>query len=193
MASLKETIKLCKEGHVQQAYELAKADMIQQKPWGQLVMGWSLYYLIKDDAETANYPSMVSHLDELQSLNNLSVSSEPVLYDSKLRGYTFEASKGYSFLLQSFIKCDSWLEMADFIDWWNLEKLTQEDYTPYKMDNGRTIMSVAEQAFIAQSKALLRLNDINRINNFLPKMDEIVERECFKIASSLLCGIFVRY
>ena len=54
MASLKETIKLCKEGHVQQAYELAKADMIQQKPWGQLVMGWSLYYLIKDDAETAN-------------------------------------------------------------------------------------------------------------------------------------------
>lgn len=204
MASLKETIKLCKEGHVQQAYELAKADMIQQKPWGQLVMGWSLYYLIKDDAETANYPSMVSHLDELQSLNNLSVSSEPVLYEqflfkvaefvkanisptgidsptklstlfSKLRGYTFEASKGYSFLLQSFIKCDSWLEMADFIDWWNLEKLTQEDYTPYKMDNGRTIMSVAEQAFIAQSKALLRLNDINRINNFLPKMDEIVE------------------
>lgn len=206
MASLKETIKLCKEGHVQQAYELAKADMIQQKPWGQLVMGWSLYYLIRNDAETANYPSMISHLDELLTLDKITVSSEPVLYEqilfkvaefvkanvsatgidspsklstifSKLRGYSFGASKGYSFLLQSFIKCDSWQEMADFIDWWDLKKLTIEDYTPFKKDNGQTIMSVAEQAFIAKSKALLRLNDVHRIIDFLPQMEEIVEKQ----------------
>lgn len=205
MASLKDTIKLCKEGQVQQAYELAKADLDQKKSWGQLVMGWSLYYLIRNDAETANYHSMVSHLDELLALDKITVSSEPVLYEqilfkvaefvkanvsptgidspsklstifSKMRGYTFDASKGYSFLLQSFIRCDSWLEMADFIDWWNLDKLTQEDYTPFKTANGKTIMSVAEQAFIAKSKALLRLNDVNRISDFLPQMEEIVEK-----------------
>jgi len=136
MASLKETINLCKNGQIQQAYNLAKADMDQHKPWGQLVMGWSLYYLIRNDAVTGDYPALVSHLDELRSLDKLSVSSESLLFEqilfkiaefvkahvpptgidspsklwaifSKLRDYTFEASKGYSFLLQSFIRCDS--------------------------------------------------------------------------------------
>jgi len=65
--------------------------------------------------------------------------------------------------------------MADFIDWWNLDKLTQEDYTPFRMDNGRTVMSVAERAFIAKSKALLRLKDPDRIKEFLPSMDKLME------------------
>jgi hypothetical protein len=66
--------------------------------------------------------------------------------------------------------------MADFIDWWDLDKLSEEDYSPYVTSNGQTIMSLAERAYIAYSKALLSLNDAERINAFLPKMDELMSQ-----------------
>lgn len=88
----------------------------------------------------------------------------------------FECSKGYSFLLKGFIRHDTWTGIADFIDWWNLDKLTTEDYIPYQMENGRTVMSLAEQAFITQAKALLRLNNRERIEAFLPQLEELTER-----------------
>lgn len=195
---------MCRNGQVQEAYELARLDLEQQFPWAQRAMGWALYYLIKSDAETANYQSLIAHLDELNTLDQLSIPEDNMIFEnvlfriagfvkvnvpptgidspaklsvlfSKLRNYNFEASKGYSFLLQSFIKCDAWQEMADFLDWWNLDKLTDEDYTPFRMGNGRTIMSVAERSFIAKSKALLRLNDLGRIEEFLPQMDNLME------------------
>lgn len=48
--------------------------------------------------------------------------------------------------------------MADFFDWWNLDNLTQEDYTSYVNQKGQKMMTLAERAFIANSKALLKLN-----------------------------------
>lgn len=88
----------------------------------------------------------------------------------------FECSKGYSFLLKGFIRHDTWTGIADFIDWWNLDKLTTEDYFPYQLENGRTVMSLAEQAFITQAKALLRLNNRERIEAFLPQLEDLTER-----------------
>lgn len=194
---------MCKAGQIQEAYELAKTDLEQQLPWTQREMGWALYYMIKIDADTANYQSLLSHLEELNTLDQLIIPDDNMIFEnvlfkiamfvksnvsptgidsptklsalfSKLKSYSFDSSKGYSFLLQSFIKCDTWQEMADFIDWWNLDKLAHDDYTPYRMDNGRTIISVAERAFIANSKALLRLHDLGRIEEFLPKLDDLM-------------------
>lgn len=92
-----------------------------------------------------------------------------------LYGSKFEGLKGYSYLLQGFIRCEDWMGIADFIDWWNLDNLTIDDYTPYHMDNGRTAMSLAERAFIAQAKALLRLNNRERIKAFLPQLEVLIE------------------
>lgn len=205
MASVPEITTMCRSSQVHQAYELAAADMEQQLPWAQREMGWVLYYLIKNDTDSGDFQSLVSHLEELESLDRLefpydNLIIENVLFKvaefvknnlsstgidtpsklstlfSKLRGYCLEPSKGYSFLLQCFIKCDVWQEMADFLDWWNLDKLTQDDYIPFRMDNGRTIISVAERAYIANSKALLRLNDLGRIEEFLPKLDMLMQQ-----------------
>ncbi len=207
MPSIKEITTKCKAGQIQESYELAKAGLEQlpNDPWTQRAMGWALYYLIKNDTDSANYQSLIAHLDELNALDQLAIPYDNMLFESvlfkiagyvkthilptsidsptklsaifsKLRKYNFDASRGYSFLLQSFIKCDAWLEMADFLDWWNLGKLTAEDYTLFQMKNGKTIMSVAERAFIAKSKALLRLNDLGRIEEFLPQMDDLVEK-----------------
>lgn len=195
---------MCRSGQVSDAYDMAKADMEQNVPWAQREVGWALYYLMKQDAATNNYPSFVAHLDEVCSLDQLTVPDDNLLFNNMLRSvavfvkehippsgidsparlsaifsrlhrYDFEASAEYTFLLRSFIKCGSWPEMADFISWWNLQKLTENDYVPYKMDNGMTIMSVAEQAYIAQAKALLRLNDPGRIEEFLPMLDDLME------------------
>lgn len=196
---------MCKAGQVQEAYELAKADLelCPTDPWVHREMAWALNYQMKGDADTGNYQSLIAHIDELKALDLLSIPADNIVYEnvlfkiaglikhhvaptdvdtpaklstifSKLRDYTFEPSKGYSFLLQSVIKCGSWAEMADFIDWWNLGNLTQEDYTPFKTENGRQLMSVAERAFIAQSKALLLLKDLGRIEEFLPKLDDLM-------------------
>lgn len=204
MASLREVLTLCKEGQTQKAYELSKADMEQQFPWAQREMGWTLYYLMKEDTDKNDYTSLEAHLEEFCTLDKLSMSDDNMIFEnvlfkvagfvkdhvspkdintsarlsslfSKMRSFRFEASRGYSFLLQCFIKCDGWQEMADFIDWWNLDNLTQEDYMPFKTDAGKSLMSVAEQAFIAKSKALLRLNDLARIEEFLPQMNDLVE------------------
>ena len=200
MAGINEIIKKCKEGQVQEAYELAKADLEQDKPWAKLTTGKALYYLIKKDANGGQYDLLISHLDEMLSLEQLIPENEntifwigyfakrhlaPTGFDtptklsalfSRLKNYSFAPGKGYSALLEGFIRCDAWQELVDFFEWWNLENLTDDDYKPVEISKGRKIMSVAERAFIAKSKALLRLNDLGRIEVFLPQMDTLMNK-----------------
>lgn len=205
MATIRDVTTMCKAGQIQEAYELAKNDLelFPTDLWVHRELAWALNYLMKVDADTNNFQSLITHLDELKALDLLSIPEDNILYDNvlfkiaafikhcmtptdvstpaklstlftKLKEYTFEPSKGYSFLLQSVIKCGTWAEMADFIDWWNLANLTQEDYTPFKMENGKQVMSVAERAYIAYSKALLLLKNLGRIEEFLPKLDDLM-------------------
>ncbi len=207
MATVKDITAMCKAGQVHEAYELAKADL-ENNPsdlWTHKEVGWALYYTIKENTEKSDYSNLIEHLNELKSLDQLSIPQDSILFESILfkiagyvkahlavtdfdtptrlsslfsilRDYRFEQSKGYSFLLSCFIKFENWSEMADFIDWWDLNNLSNDDYTPFKMDNGKRIMSVAERAFIAKSKALLHLNDRARIEAFLPMLDTLMEQ-----------------
>lgn len=198
MAGLNEIIALCKSGKILDAYNQAKADLELEKPWSKLTTGKALYYCIKKEAEEGCYEQLIVHLDEMLSLKQLIPENEntifwigyfvkkhltPTGFDtptklsalfSRLKNYTFTPGKGYSTLLDGFIRCDAWQEMVDFFEWWNLENLMAEDYKPVEISKGRKIMSVAERAFIAKSKALLRLNDLGRIEEFLPQMDALM-------------------
>lgn len=201
MLTIREITEMCKVGKVQDAYELAKKDIaaLPNDQWVQKALGWALYYMIKCDTEEGNYEKLLEHIDELKSLNHLTVDNDCMLFDNvqlkiaefikkhvslndinysdklsvfflKLKDYNFNVSKGHSRLLQSYIKFDVWLEMADFLDWWNLDNLGQEDYVP-NVIQGKKIMTLAERAFIVNSKALLKLNDTDRIKSFLPKLE----------------------
>ena len=44
MASLNQILDLCNTGRVQEAYDLAKADLEQEKPWAKLTTGKALFY-----------------------------------------------------------------------------------------------------------------------------------------------------
>lgn len=196
---------MCKSGHVQEAYDLAKADLVAKPAdiWSQRAVGWALYYMIKADSDIGNYASLLEHIDDLKTLNLLTITNDSMMFDnvqfqiasfiknhifltdieasskltalfSRLKDYDFKPSIGHSFLLQTILKFENWPEIADFFNWWNLDNLTQENYTPYINQKGQKIMTLAERAFIANSKALLKLNDLGRIEVFLPKLDNLM-------------------
>lgn len=205
MANVRDITTKCKAGQVQEAYDLAKADLAKMPAdvWKQRAVGWTLYYMIKADSEVGDYAKLLGHIDELKSLDQLSLANDGMIFDNvqfqianfikshipltdieassklstfflKLKKYEFKSSIGHSFLLQTILKFENWSEMPDFFDWWNLDNLTLEDYTPYINQKGQKIMTLAERAFIANSKALLRLNDLGRIKIFLPKLDNLM-------------------
>lgn len=205
MAEVRVITAMCKLGQVQEAYDLAKTDLAANPdyPWLQRALGWALYYIIKCDAGKGDYAKLIEHIDELKSLDQLTLDNDSMIFDNvqfqianfirnrvfltdieapsklstffmKLKDYNFKPSRGHSFLLQTYIKFENWPEMADFFDWWNLDNLTQEDYKPFVTTAGKKIMALAERAFIANSKALLKLNDAGRIEEFLPKMDALM-------------------
>lgn len=207
MAEVREITAMCKVGKVQDAYELAKTEFTATPDslWSQRALGWALYYMIKLDTEAGDYGKLLEHIDELKSLQLLTIANDSMIFDNiqfkiaefvknrvslndndfsiklsafflKLRDYNFMASRGHSYLLQSFIKFELWSEMADFLDWWNLDNLMQEDYIPYVNSKGQKMMTLAERAFIANSKALLKLNDAGRIEEFLPKLDVLMSQ-----------------
>jgi hypothetical protein len=204
MAGLNEIKELGKAGQAKEAYELAKADLEAGKPWGQLTTAWALRYWAEDDARNGRYDQLVSHLDELQTLDQIPPAeldkiAENIVFwigyiakkffpekdfntplrlstlFSKVRKYSFKPGVGYSMLLEGFIRCDAWPELLDFFKWWRLGNLTAEDFKPVELKNGRTIqVTLAERAYIAKSKALLRLNDPGEIEMFLPEMDTLM-------------------
>lgn len=205
MARIQDITNMCREGRVQEAYDIAKADAAAYPAdvWGQRAFGWALYYTIKGDTERKDYTQLIAHLEELHSLQLLTVNDDSMILDnvqfqvahfinngiyttdteapgklsklfSLLKNYTFNPSRGHSFLLQAVIKFENWHELADFIDWWNLDNLTSDDYSAFTTRDGNRLMTLAERAFIAQSKALLKTNNNNRIESFLPKLEVIV-------------------
>lgn len=206
MATVKDITSMCKEGQIQEAYNIAIEDL-ENEPrnvWSHREFGWALYYSIKADADNGNYNQLIEHLNKLKSLDLLTMEQDSMIFDNvlfsigkyirnhvflndqsapsklsaifhSLKDYQFNSSKGYSYLLQNYIKfVENWNEIADFFDWWNLDNLTQEDYVPYVTEQGRRLMTLAERAYIANSKALLKHKDRERIEQFLPKLDNLM-------------------
>lgn len=190
---VEEAYELAKKDYVSDA----------SSPWAQRALGWALYYMIKTDVENGSYDKLIEHIKELKELNLLTVANDNMIFDNVqlqmgtfikkhiplndneapvklstlfhlLRDYSFNSSLGHSVLLQSYIKFDAWSEMADFLDWWNLDTFRDEDFTPFVTPRGNKVTTLVEQAFNANSKALLRQDDLGRIEEFLPKLDSLM-------------------
>jgi len=96
-------------------------------------------------------------------------------------------SDGYSFILKSFLKgLKETAHFKEFADWWGFANLRPEDFKP-EVFQGREIMALAEQLYIAYSKALLKgeqsehngfvmhnIINIGHIESFLPDLDKII-------------------
>lgn len=215
MATVKDITTMCKAGNVLEAYEIAKTDFSAspQNIWSQREMGWALYYMLKKDIENKDNAVFYNHIEEVTNLNLLTISTDSMLFDTILwvlaefvknipmsnlqeldklfslfNKYTFNPSKGYSYLLKSCLGFETWKHLIDFLEWWNLNNLLPEDYQQIELENGPKIMSLAERAYIAYSKALLRLNDKEKIRHFLPKIEKLMDERPNMLYPGYYCG-----
>lgn len=215
MATVKEITTMCKAGNVLEAYEIAKTDFSTspQNVWSQREMGWALYYMLKKDIENRDNIAFYNHIEEVTNLNLLTISTDSLFFDTLLwilaefvksipmsnlqeldklfslfNKYTFNPSKGYSYLLKSCLGFETWKHLIDFLEWWNLNNLLPEDYQQIELENGPKIMSLAERAYIAYSKALLRLNDKEKIRHFLPKIEKLMDERPNMLYPGYYCG-----
>lgn len=62
----------------------------------------------------------------------------------------------YSALLRAFLKAGkTWSGLGEFLTWWQLSNLRPEDYLPGITNDGKKMMAMAEQAYIAYAKQVL--------------------------------------
>jgi hypothetical protein len=97
-------------------------------------------------------------------------------------------SISYSFLLKIFMKHFMHypdLSFLNFADWWNFDNFLPEDHKKRVSEDGKSYMSLAEQAYINYSKQLLKklpivnslqnTTDNQMIERFIPKLENIIK------------------
>lgn len=184
---------------------LADIQAAPQDVWVQKSMAWVLYYRMKEIcAKGCDFQSFVSHIDSVSSLSLLSVDNDRFIFESvvrsiseyaksnlnpsnrgafqylstlfyKIKNWNLGKSAAFSYLLSTFIKFEQWPQMAEFIEWWNLDNLSEDDFEPYVNEQRNKFMSLAERAYIAYSKALVDLHDFQRMQAFLPRLARLAE------------------
>ncbi|MBU0487532.1 MAG: hypothetical protein KKD31_06220 [Bacteroidetes bacterium] len=208
----KEITELRKSGQLDAAYKIAKEEL-DAKPddiWAKRNMGWVLYSQL--DASATNFDSFQSKLSEFKDLNI--PESDALIYDNlplvisaaaraiikanpenhnelhqlfdSIKTIPFKRdSKWFGVLFQTFhrgLKESS--RYIEFADWWNFENFKPEDFQKDKMPNGKEMMAIAEQAYIAYAKHLMpkstssgeTIFDKEKATAFLPVLSEISEK-----------------
>ena len=215
--SFKEVKELRKEGKLQEALAMANADLEHQPDniWNKRSMGWVIYDFAKEASSKNDFDALKQNIEKLISLNL--PEDEKMLYSNfvwPIAKYLFhigskedynrqevttlfnlcqsipfeKPSDNYSILLKSFLKFShTWSSFKEFVHWWDLKNLRPEDYLKETLPNGKTVMALAEQLYIAYARKLLEGEganpfDLNKVVNkkqviaFLEKLDILIEK-----------------
>lgn len=206
--------ELRQAGKLEEALNQAKAELASQPDniWTKRNISWVYYDYLKQNTSPELFDSFLSWLSEIQNLHlpaeekmlfdHLSwqigavvfkmAGNEPVPFDkiiqlleiAKTFPYT-KPSEGYSFIFKAFHKAlkinDEYLEFAD---WWDFSNFRTEDFEKEKLPNGKEIIAIAEQGYIAYAKHLLPkqhhpgdiIFDKERALTFMPILLRIVEK-----------------
>ena len=198
-------MKLRKEGKLREAYEAAR-QLLALEPddvWAKRAMMWVVYDYAKQNTapdKRAGFLRCVHQmtLSRIPADEEMFFNASGILVRNVVRKCVGDPSatgfltalweelrqwnwavpgEAYSGLLQSFLKVkDQWPPFADFCEWWNLDHLTDEDFKPMPLPDGNKDLPLAEKAYMAYSKALLRLADRNRIRLWLPVLEDLVKK-----------------
>jgi tetratricopeptide (TPR) repeat protein len=83
---------------------------------------------------------------------------------------------------------------VELIDWFGIENLTHEDHQPFKMDNGKMVMSIAEQVYGNYSRLLAAGQEVEEIEGWtLPNGTRILDDEKIAHAIKLLSEVLKKY
>lgn len=181
--------------------------------WHKRAAAWVHYEFLKKSSEPNTYALFREHLSRMKELEL--PENDRMLFDNAawqigsmvfalqkqkpvpygkisevaelIRGFHFtKPSEAYSFIYKAFHKGYSdWPAYLRFADWWGFKHFLPADYQQTEY-NGKKIMSIAEQAYIAYAKKLLEGEpdhevvgathlDMARIAAFMPWLDHIIE------------------
>jgi len=209
----KEIKELRQSGKIEEALNMAKAELAAEPDnmWAKRNISWVYYDYLKQNATPEHIDSFISWLIELENLH-LS-AEEKMLFDNLcwqvgkilfnlaklvplneikaleifelIKSMHFpKPSTPYTFLFKALHKSlkatDKYLEMAD---WWDFKNFMDTDFEMEVLENGKQVMSIAEQAHIAYAKHLLPkktftgelIFDGDKANSFLPILEELCD------------------
>ena len=161
--------------------ELPEAELMlfDQCAWQ---VGLMIFSLCKSELENSKQKSS-GFLPSKELLNRTNKLFEVI------KGFHLtKPSDGYSFMFKAFHKVFKESDMyKEFADWWNYENFRPEDFLKETLPSGKSVISIAEQAYIAYCKILLSGNYDYKgiyykepikedIDAFIPRIDELIEK-----------------
>ena len=213
----KEIKELRQSGRLEEALKMANEELKAQPDniWAKRNICWVYYEYLKVNSTIENIEVFIDNLVKLKELqlpveenmvfDNAAYQIGKVLFAlNKMEqpDYTkinqifdivkvfhfTKPSESYSFLYKAFHKgYKNWSRYIEFADWWGFNNFFESDYLKEKMPNGKEVMAIVEQAYIAYSKKILegfpsemnqfeRVIDKDKINSFLPSLELIIEK-----------------
>lgn len=209
----KEITTLRKEGKLEEALAMAKAELDAEPNniWAKRSMSWVYYEYLKQNNNPGHFDHFMSRINEIKDLHlppeeNILfdqlgwqigkmvfalAKTEPVdtqkciqLLEAVESFHFTRPSEGYSFLFSAFHKAlKETNRYTIFADWWGLQNFRPEDFQKDKMPNGKEVMAIAEQGYIAYAKHLLpsqtpnggQIFDRAKAEVFLPRLAHIAD------------------
>lgn len=164
---------LRKEGKLDEAYQIAiQCFQINQNDyWVQSQFGWVIYELLKravhkKETEKLTPSQMNSYLDEyLEQYARLTKLKRPDLLHSLILNQLLKGGR-------------DWPRLLKFLRWWNPIFLRDEDYSNFKLDDGKEIISLFLRLIYAISRSVV--HDFNNCDS------EIIEWANQNLDSALL-------
>jgi hypothetical protein len=207
----KEIKELRQAGKLEDAYAMAKSELEADLSniWGKRNLSWVLYAQL--DELASNLDAFIAKINEVKELD-LPASEEmffeniSIVISKAARVITHEATLDINKIHRLFdsikelsLKRNSkWFNVLfnamhkgmkesnryiEFADWWDFKNFRPEDFQKEKMPNGKEVMAIAEQAYIAYAKHLLPkqtqhgeiIFNKDKAEAFLPILSQIVE------------------
>jgi len=207
----KEIKELRQSGKLEEAYAMAKSELEADLSniWGKRNLSWVLYAQL--DELASNLDAFIAKINEVKELD-LPASEEmffeniSIVISKAARVITHEAtldinkihrlfdsikelslkrnSKWFSVLYNAMHKgMKETNRYIEFADWWDFKNFRPEDFQKGKMPNGKEVMAIAEQAYIAYAKHLLPkqtqhgeiIFNKEKAEAFLPVLSQILE------------------
>lgn len=210
----KEIKELRQSGKLDEALAMAKAELQAdpENIWTKRNLSWVHYDFLKQHISPTHYNEFISHLLAIKELalpteekmlyDQLGwqigkmvfglIKTEPIdiykciqLWETVQSFHFSKPGEGYSFLFKAFHKAlkehDIYIKFAD---WWDFKNFMPNDFVKEHMPNGRDVMAIAEQAYIAYAKHVLPKQnhpeevrfDKEKAKNFIPILTEIADK-----------------
>jgi len=211
--SFKEIKELRQAGKLDEALQMANQALNSDPDniWNKRAAAWVYYEYLKRFSKPNSYDAFKDNLVKLMELQL--PDDEKMVFDncawqigslifalqkeehvdfrkinqlfSIIKAFHFsKPSEGFSFIYKALHKgYKNWPNYREFADWWNFENFRPEDFLKEEFE-GRKIMSIAEQAYIAYASKLLedfsnpdiplsREEQTVKINLFITQLDKI--------------------